>query len=116
MQNDSDSEDDQNVAVDVIMKGELLYSDRTTACKVITPEEAERGRQSCVHHNVPGVGLVRVRVQRYYRVSPSEGVPPSVRPIRCPGRFIPPAEVAAEGMHFHTVYCSMTCSLASNGN
>lgn len=70
----------------MIEKGELLYSSEAQACK--------DQEHSCVHHNVPGVGLVRIKVLRHYRVSPVEGIPPRRVPR---GRFVPPSEVATEG-------------------
>ena len=70
----------------MIEKGELLYSSEAQACK--------SQEHSCVHHNVPGVGLVRVKVLRHYRVSSVEGIPPRRVPR---GRFVPQSEVAMEG-------------------
>eukprot|EP01043_Picozoa_sp_COSAG02_P015909 COSAG02_NODE_688_length_18473_cov_77.428105_10_plen_113_part_00 len=88
MQSDPENSD-ANVAVDVIEKGELLYSSEERACQ----DQAH----SCVHHNVPGAGLVRVKVIRHYRVSPVEGIPPRRVPR---GRFVPPAEVESESTLF----------------
>ena len=91
--------ENENVAVDVIEKGELLYSSEEQACK--------DQENSCVHHNIPGLGLVRVKVIRYYRVSPVEGIPPRRVPR---GRFIPPAELEAESTLFAPIIAAASPS------
>jgi hypothetical protein len=89
-ENMRDPESDQNVAIDVIERGELLFSLDATACR---NQDTESEDCSCIHHDVLGVGMVRVKVLRYYRVSPVEGRP--ARPV-ARGRFIPWMDVDTE--------------------